>query len=68
MKKPPLAPFDICVTKKRTRYGRHRIDCKMGLWSVEAPDEKTAMREAAHYWLQYLSDGEYNGILKAALK
>ena len=67
-KKPINAPFDLCVIRKRTRSGDYSIACKLGLWAVSAPNEKQANREAAHYWLQYLNDGEYTKLLKAALK
>ena len=46
------------VTKKAD--GRVSIDCKKGLWGVNAPTMKQAMIEAKHYFLQYWSDGEYS--------
>jgi len=35
------------------------IECKLGLWSVNGVCEHQVQDEALHYFLQYLSDGEY---------
>mgnify|MGYP003632111947 FL=1 len=41
-----------------------KIDCKLGLWGVEAPPPReSAEREAFHYWQKYASDGEYSSII-----
>lgn len=45
--------FDRCVV--RTCQGRS-IRCRIGLWSVSAPDAATAEREARHYWIQYFDE------------
>ena len=40
------------------------IDCKLGLWGVQAPPPRENVeREAFHYWQQYASDGEYSSII-----
>jgi len=33
------------------------------LWGVDAPTLEQAIDEAKHYFLQYLSDGEYSSIV-----
>lgn len=40
--------------------GRYQIDCKKGLWGVDAPDKIQAITEAWHYFQQYAQDGEYD--------
>ncbi len=45
----------VLVEKK----GRVSVECKKGLWSVDAPNKQQAMREARHYFVQYYADGEY---------
>ena len=35
------------------------ISCVKGLWSVTAPTEREAEKEAFSYFVQYYSDGEY---------
>ena len=42
------------------RRDRWYAKCLCGLWKVEGPDRDSVEREARHYWLQYLSDGEYD--------
>jgi hypothetical protein len=44
------------ITKTRTGYS---VQCKKGLWSVDAPSLEKAEHEARHYFIQYFSDGEY---------
>ena len=39
---------------------RVTIRCNKGLWSVDAPSEADATREAMHYFMQYAIDGEYD--------
>ena len=56
--------FDKCTVKIKHRCGRTIINCKLGLWGVDAPSAKVAMREATYYFNQYKSDGEYSSILK----
>ena len=53
----------MCTTKKKHKNGRTSIDCKLGLWGVDAPSAKVAMREAVYYFEQYKQDGEYSSIL-----
>ena len=55
--------FDKCTVKKERKNGKTTIDCKLGLWGVEAPSAKMAMREAVYYFEQYKEDGEYSSIL-----
>ena len=42
------------------RNGRWYAKCPKGLWAVEGPDRRQVESEAAHYWRQYASDGEYD--------
>ncbi len=51
--------FKRHTTYKKTKSG-HKIDCSKGLWGVIAPTKAEAEREARHYFVQYLADGEYN--------
>lgn len=46
-------------TKHTKKYGRYQIDCKKGLFGVDAPNKEQAEREAKHYFIQYFMDGEY---------
>tara|TARA_R110000851_G_C12690284_1_gene524854 strand:- start:32 stop:259 length:228 start_codon:yes stop_codon:yes gene_type:complete len=58
-----VSDFRKCIS---TRYDgvKWRIDCKLGLWGVEAPPPReNAEQEAFHYWQQYASDGEYSSII-----
>lgn len=45
-----------------------RITCKKGLWMVHGTDLEFVKREAMCYFIQYLSDGEYDDILEAVEK
>ena len=58
-----LYRMDIAMLDKystyRAKHGRHEISCKLGLWSVDCPDQETAINEALHYFNQYYEDGEY---------
>lgn len=54
--------FTKCVTVKKSK-GRVEIDCKLGLWGVDAPTLEQAVGEAKHYFTQYLEDGEYSSIV-----
>lgn len=47
-------------TRSKTIGGRHYIRCRKGLWVVSAPTKEEAEREAMHYFVQYLEDGEYD--------
>jgi hypothetical protein len=47
------------TTHKNLRRKSVQINCKKGLWGVDAPDHETAEREAMHYFRQYYEDGEY---------
>jgi len=53
-----LKSFDQNTISKQ-RGGRFAIDCKKGLWGVEAATEQEAIQEARHYFIQYYRDGEY---------
>lgn len=56
--------FAKCTEHKyNAKFGQHEIRCRLGLWSVSAADKVEALREAAHYWRQYYSDGEYDAFL-----
>lgn len=60
-----LSEFDkfyMCTKSKKSK-GLHIIDCRLGLWGVSAPTIEQAVNEAKHYFLQYLSDGEYSSII-----
>lgn len=50
--------------KKNTKIikvkDRYRCECRLGLWSVDAPTKKAALLEGNHYFFQYYGDGEYN--------
>jgi len=48
-----------------TKYDGKRwsIDCRLGLWGVEAPTREQALQEAFRYFEQYKSDGEYSSII-----
>lgn len=52
--------FYKCV--RRSRGGR-TVQCRRGLWRVDAQTAEQAEREARHYWAQYYIDGEYNELL-----
>ena len=53
-------------TKTKKVDGRFCIDCRLGLWGVSASTKAEAEREAMHYFVQYLSDGEYDQPMKGA--
>ena len=55
--------FKACTVKKKHKYGRTEIQCKLGLWDVDAYHEINAVAEAMRYFRQYKSDGEYNHII-----
>lgn len=54
--------MEKCTTYKRNG-GTCSIKCKLGLWSVSGPYGLKLINEAAHYFEQYKSDGEYSSIL-----
>jgi len=56
------ADFCECTTSARDGF-RVSISCKLGLWSVEGSDPIAVINEAAHYFSQYKSDGEYHEII-----
>lgn len=45
---------------RQRRGGAYVITCRKRLWSVIAPTQQQAEREARNYWIQYNADGEYN--------
>lgn len=56
--------FSKCVDMKREEEGeRTVIECKLGLWTVDAPTTREAVIEAKSYFQQYLADGEYSEII-----
>ena len=48
-------------TVKSYKNGRYQIDCRLGLWGVDAYTSAQAEYEAMHYYAQYKKDGEYDG-------
>ena len=52
-----------CSTKTKERDGTISIQCKLGLWGVNAGCEANVINEALHYFMQYKSDGEYSSII-----
>ena len=54
--------FVKCVKMTKTKSG-YKIECRLGLWSVEAPTRSKAESEAYHYFGQYSRDGEYSSII-----
>ena len=55
--------FMDCVTETHDTDGRTCFDCNKGLWAVSAPDPYTALKEARHFYTQYVNDGEYKDII-----
>lgn len=51
--------FNELTKYEKTSFG-HEISCKKGLWSVTAPTKEEAVKIVKHYFIQYLSDGEYD--------
>lgn len=47
------------ATKTKDKYGWN-VNCKKGLWGVSGESLEDVEREALHYFMQYLSDGEYD--------
>lgn len=47
------------VRRQDRKTGRWMIECRKGLWAVDAPTLVQAEREARHYFWQYYADGEY---------
>lgn len=58
-----MSLFERCTEHKRLRDKTHEIHCKLGLWSVSGKNLNDVKREALHYWVQYLRDGEYDELL-----
>ena len=54
--------YSKCIIVKKVKHG-YVVECKLGLWGVQAPTESEAHREAVHYFQQYYSDGEYTKLL-----
>ena len=52
-----------CSNTKKRKDGLVTIECKLGLWSVDAYHEINAVYGALHYFRQYKSDGEYSSII-----
>ncbi len=57
-----MSQFNRCVDRSN-HYGSYKIECKFGLWSVQAPTKQEAEQEAKHYFEQYKLDGEYSAII-----
>ena len=51
--------FELNTVSKKVG-DRFYIECRKGLWSVEAPTKSQATVEAVRYFLQYQRDGEYD--------
>ena len=47
-----------CATFQQSAR-RLAINCKLGLWGVDGPNNMTTINEAMHYFEQYKNDGEY---------
>jgi hypothetical protein len=60
-----LEMFRLCTVRNEGN-GFFRIECKLGLWGIEAPSRSEALKEAFRYWFQYLGDGEYDQLLNLA--
>ena len=54
--------FESCVNRSHDSNW-HKIECRLGLWSVFACDKQSVEKEAWKYWKQYYSVGEYDSIL-----
>lgn len=54
-----MSDFEKCV---KTSH-KYKIDCVLGLWSVEGSSKASVESKAFHYWQQYKKDGEYYKIL-----
>ena len=54
--------FKSCTTMRKTESG-YMIQCKFGLWRVDAPTLDIAEREAKRYFFLYFGDGEYKNHL-----
>lgn len=50
--------FSMC-----TIVSGESINCKLGLWGVTCADKESRYREARHYFMQYMRDGEYWNII-----
>ena len=55
--------FQKCTVVIKHRCGRTAINCKLGLWGVDAPTLQQAVDEAKCYFSQYKLDGEYSSII-----
>ena len=59
-----LTEMEKCTTYHRDDNGVIRkIECILGLWSVEGRFDLQLINEAGHYFKQYRDDGEYSDIL-----
>ena len=58
-----MGKFNRCVNRKKLDAGGYEIECKFGLWSVQASTKSEAEQEARYYFEQYKLDGEYHTIL-----
>jgi len=54
-----VTDFESCVERKLMKDGTLEIHCTLGLWAVSGRDRHQVEREARHYWMQYLTGGEY---------
>ena len=55
--------FRKWTSQRKTKSG-FCIKCRKGLWRVDAPSKRKAIREAMNYFAQYFADGEYTGVPK----
>jgi hypothetical protein len=45
------------ITKTENGYS---CECRLMLWSVDAPTKEEALKEGMYYFKQYYKDGEYD--------
>ena len=57
-----MSDFEKCVKRKALSYA-YKIDCVLGLWSIEGDSKTLVESEAFNYFRQYESDGEYSSII-----
>ncbi len=57
-----MSQFNRCVDRS-CHHGSYKIECKFGLWSVQAATKQEAEQEAKRYFEQYKLDGEYSAII-----
>ena len=58
-----LNQLQKCSDRAFNSDGTITITCKLGLWSVSAPNLVRVTEEALHLFKQYKADGEYHSII-----